>query len=263
MAEIDFEQAYDEHAWWVLGYMANRVGRADAEELTQLTFERAFASWERFDPARGTMGGWLFTIARNLLRDHLRASAAPHRRAVSLQDHDPPERSVPGPEHDLGLDPLLAAALQSLSQRDREIVALRFGGQLTGPQIAKLTGLSLANVQQIISRSLRQMRAQLQAARAAAAPAASTGQPSGSATGQPSSATTGQPSGSATGQPSSATTGQPSAPTTQPSSATTGQPSGSATGQPSSATTGAQEDSGPSPASASAANASSSSPHSA
>lgn len=167
MAEIDFEQAYDEHAWWVLGYMANRVARADAEELTQAVFERAFISWQRFDPARGTMGGWLFTIARNLLTDHLRAAGAPHRRTVPLDDEeDRPQLSVPGPDHDLGLDPQLALALRRLPERDREIIGLRFGGELTGPQIANMTGLSLSNVQQIISRSLRRMREQLEAGRA-------------------------------------------------------------------------------------------------
>jgi DNA-directed RNA polymerase specialized sigma24 family protein len=48
-----------------------------------------------------------------------------------------------------------------LSDRDRELVALRYGGDLTGPEIASLTGLSLANVQQILSRSLRRLRALL------------------------------------------------------------------------------------------------------
>jgi RNA polymerase sigma-70 factor (ECF subfamily) len=45
-----------------------------------------------------------------------------------------------------------------LSAREREIIALRFGGELAGPEIAEVTGLSLANVQQILSRSLRRMR---------------------------------------------------------------------------------------------------------
>ena len=47
-------------------------------------------------------------------------------------------------------------------QRERELIALRYGADLTGPEIAELTGLSLANVQQILSRSLRRMRNQLE-----------------------------------------------------------------------------------------------------
>jgi DNA-directed RNA polymerase specialized sigma subunit len=45
-----------------------------------------------------------------------------------------------------------------LNDREREILALRFGGDLSGPQIAELLDLTLANVQQITSRSLRRLR---------------------------------------------------------------------------------------------------------
>ncbi|HWH19531.1 MAG TPA: response regulator transcription factor, partial [Solirubrobacterales bacterium] len=53
-------------------------------------------------------------------------------------------------------------ALDALSERDREVLALRFGGDMTGPEIAKLLNLSLANVQQILSRSLRRLRKRLE-----------------------------------------------------------------------------------------------------
>ena len=65
-------------------------------------------------------------------------------------------------EFSLGLDPALAGALGQLGEREREIVALRFGGDLSGPEIAVLTGLTLANVQQILSRSLRRLRSLLE-----------------------------------------------------------------------------------------------------
>jgi RNA polymerase sigma-70 factor (ECF subfamily) len=158
-AKADLEQAYDEHGWRLFGFFAYRVSsRADAEDLTQLTFERALAAWESFDPARASVGTWLFAIARNLLIDHRRAVAAPTRRVVPLDALDPSsEPSAPGPEGDLGLSPEIAAALAQLSDREREILALRFGGELGGPEIAAATGLSLANVQQIVSRSLRKL----------------------------------------------------------------------------------------------------------
>ena len=76
------------------------------------------------------------------------------------RDHEQP-RGDAGATPDLGLAPDLERALATLSAREREIIALRFGGELTGPEIAETTGLSLANVQQILSRSLRRMRAVL------------------------------------------------------------------------------------------------------
>lgn len=164
MASFDFEQAYDEHAWRLFGFFAHRLASsADAEDLTQTTFERALAAWHSFDPSRASIGTWLFTIARNLLIDHHRAAAKPTARGVAWDEIDPgSEPRVGGPEENLGLSPDLAVALQSLSDREREVLALRFGADLTGPEIASTLGLSLANVQQIVSRALRKLRAELQ-----------------------------------------------------------------------------------------------------
>lgn len=62
----------------------------------------------------------------------------------------------------LGLEPELGRALSALSDREREILALRYGADLRSPDIATLMGLSVSNVQQITSRSLRRLRAALE-----------------------------------------------------------------------------------------------------
>ena len=100
-------------------------------------------------------------IARNLLIDHYRSHASLPQHSLDAVDEDQMGSELPAP--DLGIDPELAGALGELSARDREIVALRFGADLTGPEIAEMTDLSLANVQQILSRSLRRMRDILEA----------------------------------------------------------------------------------------------------
>jgi RNA polymerase sigma-70 factor (ECF subfamily) len=157
----DFAAAYDEHVWSVYGFLAYRMrNRADAEDLTQQTFERALRSWHRFDPERGSEATWLLAIARNLLIDHHRADRS--SRQESLHDVGDERLGSALADPDLGLDPALAAALATLRPRDREIVALRFGGDLTGAEIAELTALSLPNVQQILSRSLRRLRQALE-----------------------------------------------------------------------------------------------------
>jgi RNA polymerase sigma-70 factor (ECF subfamily) len=148
----------------VYGFFAYRVGsRDDAEDLTQQTFERALRAWDRFDPRRAAASTWLIAIARNLLIDHYRALRP---QAANLAIEDVPLSELPtangaGPQ--VGLEPELADALDGLGQRDREILALRYGADLTGPEIVELTGLTLGNVQQILSRSLRKLREALEA----------------------------------------------------------------------------------------------------
>jgi RNA polymerase sigma factor (sigma-70 family) len=161
-----FTNVYDEHVWHVYGYFAYRVNsREDAEDLTQLTFERALRAWDRFDARRATVATWLFAIARNLLVDHYRRDRSRHEVAIddgevgdTLLGYEEPE------ERGLGIAPDLAAALERLAPRSREVIALRFGGDLTAREIAPLTGLSLTNVEQILSRSLRRLRADIERA---------------------------------------------------------------------------------------------------
>ncbi len=163
MATPDFEQVYDGYASRLFGYFAHRVSsRVDAEELTQLTFERAVTGWESFDPARGSIRIWLFAIANNLLIDRHRRGSPFHGGEVPLDNiYCSEEPQVPGPEENLGLSPEIAAALALLSDREREILALRFASDLGGAEIAAVTNLSLANVQQITSRSLGKLRSHL------------------------------------------------------------------------------------------------------
>ena len=168
--EDDFARAYDEHIWSIFGFFGYRVrSREEAEDLTQLTFERALKAWGRYDSRRASVRTWLMTIARNALIDH-------HRRSAGLRQEPLSDRQVeagalgrePAHERVLGISPELESALSVLGERDREVIALRFGGDLTGPEIAELTGLSLANVQQILSRSVRRLRTELEAGSQAA-----------------------------------------------------------------------------------------------
>jgi RNA polymerase sigma-70 factor (ECF subfamily) len=143
----------------VYAFFAYRLrDRTEAEDLTQQTFERALRAWSRFDPARASSATWLLAIARNLLIDHYRAAGAGRGGpgTVALEEVDP--AALPVAEMDgrvLGLSPELEGALARLSDRARELIALRYGADLSGPEIAQLTGLTLANVHQILSRALR------------------------------------------------------------------------------------------------------------
>jgi RNA polymerase sigma factor (sigma-70 family) len=151
----DFTRVYEEHVWRVYGYLAYRVhDRPTAEDLTQTTFEHALRAWSRFDPRRGAEAAWLLKIAHNVLVDHARRERP--RASESIDDLLDP--AGPGPEERLKGSADLIVALEQLSDRDREVIALRFGGDLSGQEIAGMLDLTLANVQQIVSRSLRKLK---------------------------------------------------------------------------------------------------------
>lgn len=162
-----FESAYDEHVWDVYGFFGYRVRRREeAEDLTQVTFERALKAWDRFDPQKASVKTWILVIAHNVLIDHYRRSSSRPEDLLPVEDVESSRaRREPHAEIDeggLGPSPEVADALAQLTAREREVIALRFGGDLKGAEIAELTGLSLANVQQILSRALRSMRGRIE-----------------------------------------------------------------------------------------------------
>ena len=142
------------------GFLAYRLAsEREAEDLTQLTFERAFKAWSRFNPARASAKTWFISIARNALIDRARRARLRPEHPVA----EPPETALQDAELDskLGIEPNLERALAGLKGRDREVLALRFGADLEATEIATALNLSAANVHQILSRSLRRLRDEL------------------------------------------------------------------------------------------------------
>jgi len=157
----DFERMYLEHRDRLFAFLVYRTGdRSLAEDLLGDVFERAFRARGRFDPARGSRTTWLYAIAVNRLRDH-------HRRAQV--ERTALERIVVTDGAPLNLvEDVIAdrervmGALEALNERDREIVALRFGADLTVPQIARVTEQPLTTVEARLFRALRRLRTVLE-----------------------------------------------------------------------------------------------------
>jgi RNA polymerase sigma factor (sigma-70 family) len=155
-----FEQLYEEHAEPLLGFLVYRTGdRVLAEDLLADTFERVLRSRRPFDPRRGSEKTWLYTIALNLLRDHRRRKAAEGRAVERVgapgAAADPETESVEDRD-------ALTRALHLLSEEEREAIALRYGADLTVPEVARLTKESLTTVEGRVYRALRKLRDSLE-----------------------------------------------------------------------------------------------------
>ncbi|MEO8464484.1 MAG: sigma-70 family RNA polymerase sigma factor [Gammaproteobacteria bacterium] len=156
-AEIDWDAAYSELLPRVYNYFRYRLGNdAQAEDLTSRTFEKAWTQRGRYRRDLAGFSTWLFSIARNVGVDHLRAQrrhlpleAANHVAAAGTpQDHATHESDLQR----------LAALLQRLPTREQELVALKYGAEATNRAIAALTGLSESNVGTILHRVVLELR---------------------------------------------------------------------------------------------------------
>ena len=151
---------YRAHVGPVFAFFAYSVSHSVAEDLTSATFERVLRFWRRYNPERASERTWILAIARNLLTDHyrresVRAATSIDDQPYLLSDHvsdDPFKRALDADE--------LRGWLACLGDREREILALRYAGDLPAVEIASIIGLSTANVHQILSRSLRRLREQ-------------------------------------------------------------------------------------------------------
>ena len=159
MRDEDFERLYAAEAQGLFGFLAYRTGdRALAEDLLADTFERALRSRKRYDRRRGPPKAWLYTIALNLLRDHVRRSAAADR---ALERTGPAASSVAAPDDAVEHRDVVQRALTTLSAEEREAIALRFGAELTVPEMAEALGEPLTTVEGRVYRALRKLRAEL------------------------------------------------------------------------------------------------------
>jgi RNA polymerase sigma factor (sigma-70 family) len=159
MRDEDFEELYAAEAQGLFGFLAYRTGdRALAEDLLADTFERALRSRRRFNRRRGSPKTWLYAIALNLLRDHARRSAAADR---ALERTGPAAGAVDAPDDAVEHRDVVQRALTVLSPEEREAIALRFGAELTVPEIADALGEPLTTVEGRVYRALRKLRTEL------------------------------------------------------------------------------------------------------
>ena len=161
MRDREFERLYAEHAESLLAFLVYRTGsRPLAEDLLADTFERVLRSHSRFDPRRASEKTWVYSIALNLVRDNARRSVVAHHAL---------ERVAAGvltagctSEFDAVEDrELLDRALAQLSVEEREAIALRYGADLTVPEIARVLGQRLSTIEGRVYRALRKLKNEL------------------------------------------------------------------------------------------------------
>jgi RNA polymerase sigma-70 factor, ECF subfamily len=154
----DFERLYAEHAPGLLGFLVYRTGdRVWAEDLLADTFELVLRKRRRFDPRKGSEKAWVYTLALNLLRDQARRRAT---EARALERAEVPV-AVGMPSDQIEARDSIQRALEVLSSEEREAISLRYGGDMTVPEIAKVTRERVSTIEGRVYRALRKLRSEL------------------------------------------------------------------------------------------------------
>jgi RNA polymerase sigma-70 factor, ECF subfamily len=140
----------------VYSYVAYRIGDGpDAEDVTGDVFERAIRYRTSFDGSKGSPLGWLIGIARRCILEFAAA-------ATTAPVPEVPEQG------DLEADALrrlvVRDAVASLSEPDRDLIALRFGADLTARQIAELFDVKTNAIEVRLHRALGRLRDELRSA---------------------------------------------------------------------------------------------------
>jgi RNA polymerase sigma-70 factor (ECF subfamily) len=148
----------------VYSYAAYRLGDGhDAEDVTSEVFERAIRYRRSYDQSKGEPVAWLLGIARRCVDAALNArpreQVEPGEMAGETSIEDDSVRRL-----------TLAAAMAQLSDRDQELISLRYGAELTAPHIGQVLGMQTNAVEVALHRALARLRTLLEAEETRAAP---------------------------------------------------------------------------------------------
>ena len=166
-----FEELVRGHERLVFGLALRVVGdRADAEEVAQDTFERAYHALAGYPAERVAamrLRPWLARIALNLARNRLRRRPPPAR---SLEDGDgqplavaAPAAAEPAQVAERGQErALLAELLAGLPRAYQEAVVLRHVEGLPYAEVAEVLGRPVGTVKTHVHRGVRQLRDDLE-----------------------------------------------------------------------------------------------------
>ncbi|SDM58695.1 RNA polymerase sigma factor [Allokutzneria albata] len=156
-----FGALFDRHARHLHRYLAGRAGPA-ADDLLSETFLAALQSRATYDPGRATARAWLYGIATNVLRKHARLGKR-HQCAVSAAERLPErveshEGRVAEKVDAQTRAQQLAAALERLEDRDRDVLLLSSWAQLDAAEVAEALGIPVGTVRSRLHRVRRQLR---------------------------------------------------------------------------------------------------------
>ena len=148
---------YDALVEPIYRYVAMRLRRReDAEDVTQLVFERIVANLPRYRPNGRPFGAWAFRIARNAVIDHQRR-LRPMERLGAIAEPSDGVLLETICLHDEEIREL-RAAIRTLTPDQQEAIALRYGAGLSAEEAARVMGRQAGTVRGLTFRAIEALR---------------------------------------------------------------------------------------------------------
>lgn len=158
--KLDFDYIYREYFSRVYKFCAYRVNNVDdAEDLTSEIFHKIYKNLNTFKEEKSVLAVWIFTIARNSVTDYYRRKS--RHRIVSLdkfRDFFYSEKYVEDNLEKIEEKEYLRRAVSKLPDRERQIIAYKFGAELSNSEIAEIMNTSYENISVILHRSIKKLR---------------------------------------------------------------------------------------------------------
>lgn len=153
--ESAFRELFERYKGRIYGYLVKRArDRRLADDLFQTVLLKLHRSRAKYDPSY-LFSAWLFTICRNVVVDHARKASA--RAIISTLEGE--AEKIPAPETgNISDERRWEELLSRLSPKQRQMIELRYGEELSFDEIASRMNTTAGNVRQMVSRTIRKMK---------------------------------------------------------------------------------------------------------
>lgn len=158
-----FAELYDEYFDKIYRYIAVKIGdREEAEDMTQQVFLKAHQSISSFKWKGVPFSAWLYRIAHNLIVDYIRKSknrpdTLPDETIITDKSSKSPEELV---EQRMDIEKVMEVA-KNLTEAQREVISLRFAGEMPIAQVAKIMGKSQGAIKALQHSAIASLRKML------------------------------------------------------------------------------------------------------
>ncbi len=153
-----FQRFMDAHASDVLRFLVASVGRHDADDAFQETFLSALRAYPRLR-SDSNLRAWVLTIAHNKALDAHRARGRRPLPVAELHERPDPRAATAGDGGAIGGDAW--ERVRALPPRQREVLTLRYGADLTHAEVALALGCTEAAARRAAADGLKSLRKEL------------------------------------------------------------------------------------------------------